>query len=387
MENNFKGFFAGINYQKPARTYFRDGYWTILSVLPFFPELVRNEIITLANGIHEDGTCPSGVICSGKVRDFWSDHYDSPLFFIMMVYDYICFSGDVDVLYEKINEKKIIDLMELCIGRFINEDEGEMLISKPPFCRRDWVDNVYRSGYTTYIEVLYARSLYCMGSIYTSINDIGKNKFMSLFERCKNSINKHLWDDKKGYYINYANGDRIEDNLSIDTILAILYNIADDDKKNSVLDRCEELLETKNNKEQKYGDWGVMCAYPFYKHKNDLVEKSNFEYRYHNGSDWPYLDGVYALTKLRCGRNAEYALSRWFDYSIEHSWFTPVEYYNPVYGKGSYLQAWSAMPAAAIVMGGFNFIPDIEGNVNIINRDMNCVISNVKLRGKVLQLK
>lgn len=385
-ENGFKGFFAGINYQKPARTYYRDGYWTILSVLPFFPELVKNEIISLAKGVHENGMCPSAVIYSNEIKDFWSDHYDSPLFFIMMVYDYICFSGDFELLTKDINGMKIIELMEACIKRFIDGSKEKILISKPEYCRRDWVDNVYRSGYTTYIEVLYCRALYCIGSIFSKTDEDKSSAYFELFKKCKADINKYLWNEEKGYYNNYRDEGRIEDNLSIDTVISVLYDVADDDKKKRIIDNCEAMLETINNKEQKYNDWGVMCVYPFYKHKNDLVEKSNFEYRYHNGSDWPYLDGLYAMVKMRNNRSFDYALNRWFDYSMEKEWFTPVEYYDPIYGKGSNLQAWSSMPAAAIVMGGFNLMPDINGNANIVNKGLKCTLSNVKLWNKTIEL-
>ena len=68
----FKGFLAGIVYQFPARTYYRDAYWTVLSVLPVRPDLVRNEIITLANGINAKGECPSAV--KFNFKNYWGNH-------------------------------------------------------------------------------------------------------------------------------------------------------------------------------------------------------------------------------------------------------------------------------------------------------------------------
>lgn len=108
---NFAGIAAGIGYSVPARTYFRDGYWTSLALLPFFPDLVRKEIIFLTAGVEQDGSCPSGVIFPTEAgleywnrlkqnkrdlaRDhrsplaWWDDHFDAPLFFILLVFDYI----------------------------------------------------------------------------------------------------------------------------------------------------------------------------------------------------------------------------------------------------------------------------------------------------------
>ena len=76
---DFKGFLAGIVYQFPARTYYRDSYWTVLSVLPVKPELVRNQIITLCKGVnYKTGECPSAV--KFNFRNYWGNHYDSPSF-------------------------------------------------------------------------------------------------------------------------------------------------------------------------------------------------------------------------------------------------------------------------------------------------------------------
>ena len=103
----FKGFLAGIVYQFPARTYYRDAYWTVLSVLPVKPELVRNEILTLANGISKKGQCPSAV--KFNFKNYWGDHYDSPSFFVLMLYDYLVHTNDYSILKEKVKAGKVID--------------------------------------------------------------------------------------------------------------------------------------------------------------------------------------------------------------------------------------------------------------------------------------
>ncbi len=107
----------------------------------------------------------------------------------------------------------------------------------------------------------------------------------------------------------------------------------------------ERMLETKNNKEQKFEDWGVMSVWPFFKSKKHLFSKSVFPYRYHNGSDWPYLSSIYALVKKREGMDYKYPLTRWWEYSLEKGWINPVEYYSPIYARGSLNQGWSSMAA------------------------------------------
>lgn len=85
-----------------------------------------------------------------------------------------------------------------------------------------------------------------------------------------------------------------------------------------------------------------------------MRSKSAFAYRYHNGSDWPYLDAIDAACRLRADTALpgwEYSLLRWWEFGLERGWTDPVEYYAPPFGRGALLQAWSGMAAAAIAEG------------------------------------
>ena len=151
-----------------------------------------------------------------------------------------------------------------------------------------------------------------------------------------------------GYYVNYLSKDSVEDNLSIDTVLSIIFEISDSNKTERILNAMEKHLESKNNSSQPYEDWGVLCCFPPYKYASHLVEKSSYPYVYHNGSDWPYQSALYAFAKLIKGKKYEYPLMRWFEYGLSQDWSTPVEYYNPITGRGSNLQAWSGMASFTI---------------------------------------
>ncbi|MDR2571195.1 MAG: hypothetical protein LBD23_13045 [Oscillospiraceae bacterium] len=349
-ELEFHALFAGISYQAPARTYFRDGYSTMLCLLRVAPELVKNQICTLASGVNENGSCPSAVIASVGSMPFWDGHYDSPAFMIIMVYDYLTHTNNYALLDADINGRALMAVLDSCLKWLIEQTDDTGLIVKPDLNRLDWADNVYREGYVTYIEALYARALYAMSEINKHIGNITRaDELKAQYEQVRTAINDILWDDSLGYYINYVSkasaSDALlfrEDHLSLDTVFCILYDIADEAKAVRYLRACKELLEV---------DFGVRCVHPYYKYQEHLVEKSAFPMRYHNGSDWPYLDGLYALALMRYGFDAHHALTRWFDYSLEQGWYTPVEYYSPAYGRGSFLQAWSSTSAYAIQCG------------------------------------
>jgi len=342
-EAGFEAFFAGISYQAPARTYFRDGFFTALCLLEIKPEWVKNQILTLARGVNADGSCPSAVIASPESMPFWDGHYDSPAFLIILAYEYTVQTNDHSLLGLELSGQTILQVFDDCLGWLDSQTDETGLVVKPGGCRLDWADNVYREGYVTYIEALYARAVYAMAAFKRSSGSVAEaDALEKKHERIKGAINDLLWDDDRGFYINYASEAYREDNLSLDTILCVLFDIADDEMAKRHLENCRKLLEA---------DFGVRCVAPLYKYQHHLVEKSAFPTRYHNGSDWPYLDGLYALALMKHGFDASHALTRWFDYSLEQGWYTPVEYYSPAYGKGSLLQAWSSTAAYALQKG------------------------------------
>ena len=349
----FKGFLAGIVYQFPARTYYRDAYWTVLSVLPVRPNLVRNEIVTLANGINKKGECPSAV--KFNFKNYWGNHYDSPSFFVAMIYDYVVHTGDLGVLKEECACGTIIEAAKLVLDRLEEEtDETGLLVKGGEYNRRDWCDNVFRSTYVTYDEALYARALFAMSELSDACGMDG-NAYYAKYVKVKKAINDILWDEEKGYYVNYKSKEFTEDNLSIDTVVAVLFGISDEERSKRILKNMERMLESKNNKEQRAGDFGTLSVYPFYKNTKDIVQKSSLPYYYHNGGDWPYLSCVYAYAKLMYGMEYRYPLTRWFEYNLDQGNYTPVEFFSPIHPQGSLLQAWSSTGAFVLSYSDGNF--------------------------------
>lgn len=393
LGEKFRGFFAGIHYQSPSRTYFRDGYWTVLPLLPYKPEWVRNEILTLAYGVGQDGSCPSAVIYNEKSKKhelWWPDHYDSPSFFVMMLYDYLSWTHDNSILYEKINGNTIIEhaknALNYLLG-FVPDNHG--LFVKPGNFR-DWADNVVREGIVLYDNALFIKALHSFSEILIYINEEHEaKKYGKAYKKALKELKNII--ETEGKLFNYINTDGFEEyNISIEWALLIIYELVDDKTANKILDALNGILETRNNQKQSYGDWGVMVTYPFYKNIHHIEQKSMAPYRYHNGSDWPYLDGVYSMAKLMKDHEEwRYPLTRWFTYSLENNWFTPVEYYGPVYGRGSNLQGWSAMPAAAMLMGGLGLKPKLNsGSVKLKNPAWgDSVFRNIHFRGNIYDIK
>ncbi len=164
-DGSFLGLAAGQAYSAPTRTYYRDGFWTHQALLFLQPDVIRDQIDLLATGFQPDGEAPSGVILTGpkqgeewdKFRttspsfmehrrrlDWWSDHFDSPLFFILTVGDYVRVTGDDAPL------KKHWKLIEAIYRRYVGFDQFGTGLPIKPRHDRDWADNVYRHGYVAY---------------------------------------------------------------------------------------------------------------------------------------------------------------------------------------------------------------------------------------------
>ncbi len=349
----FAAFAAGGNYIYPLRTYFRDSYFTVLSMFERNPELIRSEILTLAEGIDENGSCPSAV--KSDFSSFWGEHFDSPSLFVLEVFDYVTHTEDESVLFEKTKGGTVLGEIKRILEKLSESADETGLIYKEGKNRRDWADEVNRGGYVTYVEALYARALFAASELYKGKDDALSALFAARSETVKKAINALLFDEEKGYYVNFKTRDFTEDNLSIDTVFTVLFGIAPEDRARSVLSAMERLLESGNNRVAEE-DFGAMCVYPLYEREGEAVHKSARPFDYHNGANWPFLTALYAYAKSLYGMEYRKVLLSPLTFAVKRGIYTAVEYFSPYCKAGSCLQAWSS--AAAFVydrLGKENF--------------------------------
>ena len=340
----FKAFSAGARIDAPIRTYFQDSYWTGLCLYRNRPDLIRNQILTIAHGIEGNGDCPAGV--TFVFRPWRRNYYDSPSFFVMTVYDYINHTGDFSILRETVNGKTVYDWCLLVINKLSDyEDKTGLIVKNGKYNDRDWADQINRTGYVTYVELLYARSLSCLAGIVGTRDQNRARYYRERCEKTKSAINEFLWDDEKGYYVNYRDGDFAEDNLSVDTILAVLFGISDEKQTERLLDNFSKLLETRNNPKTGLGDFGVASVFPCYRGVNRCFSNSVVDYEFQNGAVWPYWSALVAYAELRNGRDHTYALTSPFEWNVKRGNYTPVECYSPNTPDGSPLHAASSVVA------------------------------------------
>jgi len=374
-QGGFAGLAAGQAYSSPARTYYRDGYWTLQPLLKLAPDIVREQIRLLARGVQPDGEAPSGVILSGPAQsaawrvfrdhpdrykehhlrpeDWWSDHFDSPLFFVLALGDYVRETGDIA---EADHHWPVVSAI---IERYFRLAGPDGLPLKPRN-DRDWADNVFRQGLVSYDLGLWVGALDAVARLGEIRDPALAAHAAAARDQARRTIDPLLWVKEQQGYADFRTPDGfIEDHLVIDSLTLARYEAIQEDKARKLLDSMATKLESRHNHEQPYGDWGVLCAFPPYKRAGDIRAKTAFAFRYHNGADWPYWDGVYAEERLRRGMGgARYALTRWWETCLANGWAGPVEYFSPPFGRGSLLQGWSAMPATIALRYGLDAVND-----------------------------
>ena len=244
--SGFRGFWAGPGYAYPPRIYFRDGYWTAINVLPYRPDWVRNHLLTLATGIHGDGSCPSGVIDltilpfgdqdQDGAADWLPNHQDSPAYFVLLVHDYLAWTGDTSILYEQVPDgRTLLACAQACLNRLVANPAKD-------YAPNDWTDNVLRSEWVTYDLALLYGALQAGAAIGRRMGDTtSAATYAQDAHHIRTLLHIHCWDEIKGCYLDYRRtGDMggrayVEDHLALDTLLALRFGAASPERAERVL--------------------------------------------------------------------------------------------------------------------------------------------------------
>jgi glycogen debranching enzyme len=356
----FAGLAAGLAYSNPPRTYYRDGYWTLQLLARLAPDLVAAEIELLAGCVQTSGEAPSAVIVGGRhAEDFerqrlenaalalthcrpgewWSDHFDSPLFFVLAVAEHAAASGD-DVL-ARACWPQLGNIFHRYMGL-----RGPAGLPVKPHNDRDWADNVYRDGLVAYDIGLWIGALDALAALGERLDPQLGAAARAEAAAARGAADAALWRGDR--YADYVRPDGwAEAHPALDALMLLRFGAVPAARALAVLDEVRSHLESRHNSEQPYGDFGVLCAFPPFADRAALRAKSADPYRYHNGGEWPWLDAVYAAERLRRGLPGwRYPLTRWWSYCLEQGWAGPVEHFSVPYGRGSLLQGWSSLPAA-----------------------------------------
>lgn len=370
---------AGPKYTDPARTYYRDAYWTSGFVLMIEPTVIRDQILLLARGIDSVGRAPSALTIDPNAYQLplWQDHQDAGLYYIRMMHDYIRWTGDTAILDQEVNDATLFEIAQRVIAYLKTQDsDGDLLPEKPEDSLQDWLDTIPRSGEVISNMALYAQSLFDMADFAELLE---QEKLSAGYANdaywVTRSLNLEFWNPLAGYYYESCFEDTCEDRLTNESALMVLFDLATPDQEQALLDAMLD-LETRHNDDVE-GDWGVMNAWPFY--------EGFVDHEYHNATDWPFIDGINVGARLKAGNEDwYYPLTRWWTYGKEQG--SPLvlpEYVSPLINDSGDLQAWSVNPMTSFVRYGLGVFPELGEVIEDVSSKVGSgVLSNIVVNGE-----
>ena len=225
-----------------------------------------------------------GLMSDGKLHPLQEAFIDAS----RRIGDYVRTTGDAA------EAERHWPVVRAIVARYLGFAAGGALPLKPRN-DRDWADNVYREGLVAYDLGLFVGALDVVATLGLTLDVALSQQAKAAAAAARKAIDDTLWVEARHGYADYRTPDGfVEDHLTLDSLTLARFDGVSPDRAKRLLLAVETSLESRNNAVQPYGDWGVLCAYPPFKRPADLRAKSAFAYRYHNGSDWPYWDGVYA---------------------------------------------------------------------------------------------
>lgn len=348
---------AGPKYGSPTRIYYRDTYWTSGLILMIEPYVIRDQIRLLASGVEANGRAPSAIPLDANDSrlSLWVDHVDSGPYFVMLVYDYVRWTGDTSILRERVGQRSVFAIMEDAMEWLATKDKNDNLLpEKGEGSLQDWLDSIPRSGEVLSNEVLYYRAL---RNLVELAELLGESERAEAFHRqsllVRYQINQNFWNEEEGYYYESCYQGVCEERITNESALAILYDVASKEQRERLFESLRTLESAENSDIP--GDWGVLNAWPLY--------DGFTPYDYQNGTDWPFLDGINAGARLKYA-NADwrYPLTRWWTFNREqNSGRVLPEYVSFVDIDGGDQQAWGVNPIVSFLRYGIGIDPSIDG--------------------------
>ena len=265
----------------------RDSYWASWLHLVLFPTAERTMILESIRGMRPGGKIPTCIL----PRIDRKDDIDINAFFLLRIYRYIMYTGDLDLL------RTHWDAVEQAADWLLSRDlEGTGL----PVQTSTWADWKDVSGvegrkYSPYACLVYIAAMRRMATMARLLDDPeAQARYSAAAEKAYRRINLPrgkggLWNGR--YYCQQWNDGRTDDRLLQDQTVGILFDVIPRGRARSIIRALNRNSRTP---------WGIAETWPYY--------GKEFGYEpgtYHNGGVWPWLSFADDWGRLRLGRRKE----------------------------------------------------------------------------------
>jgi len=263
-------------------------YSSFLSLAIINPELViKNLKLRVKNGniLQDPGTGGSWPISSDRV--VWA----------IAAWEVYKVTGDIewlDYAYNIVKNSLEDDL------KTIYDSETSLFTGEQSFLNWQeqsyprWMEavDIYNSKSLS-TNVLHAQAYYVLSEMSDELGRYDSEKYLTISDNVKQSINTYLWMSNKGYYAEYLYGRnyfvRSPRPEILGESLSILFNVPNSAQKRQIIENVEVL------------DYGTACFYP---------QILNIP-AYHNNTIWPFINSFYtwAAAKTNNASAVKYGLA------------------------------------------------------------------------------
>lgn len=263
---------------------------TGLGAVYYDPAYLKRGFHFLASLARADSVLPHAYYWKDSqfVTEYCNPDNWNHLWFIIAASSYLKHSGDLqtlEVIFPML--KKSVRLM------LTNRGDDDLMYARRP----DWWDTGDAYGARAYITSLMYRALhdYVFISQQLEAGNESPLEYLRLAQRMKEQLADRLWDTDAGYLMNTIDGGAVDRHYYAGSLLAVYYDLVDDDKKATLLETVKDTLLDQH--------LGVRNAMPPDFH--ELISlygfkgmESGLPYFYFNGAVWPHGNAWYALGLL-----------------------------------------------------------------------------------------
>ena len=265
----------------------RDSYWASWMHLVLFPTAERTMIEESIGGMRASGKVPTCLL----PRIDRKDDIDINAFFLLRIYRYVTYTGDLDLL------RTHWDAVKMAADWLLSRDLEGIGLPMQTSTWADWKDVAGVEGrkYSPYACLVYTAAMRRMATMARMLDDPESQvRYQDAADRAYARINLPrkrggLWNGR--YYCQLWNDGRTDDRLLQDQTVGILFDVIPRSRARRIVRALNRTNRTP---------WGIAETWPYY--------EKEFGYEpgtYHNGGVWPWLSFVDDWGRLRLGRRKE----------------------------------------------------------------------------------
>jgi hypothetical protein len=309
------GFYAGSGY---PQIWVRDSATIIQTGRYLFPENFFSSWIEAFYDTQADnGSIPDYISPYGSDKNTVETDQEASL--VHSAYLHYKMTGNTSWLEKKIKGERIVDRMDKSlIWVLMNRYNNSYGLVTGAYTA-DWGDVQFEKTFGTQISEkthwtcdIYDNSLFyqaCneLSLMYSDLEDNEKATFWTdTASSIKENVNKHLWQQNKGYYKMHVQISPVKLDFNEDEIFPMGGNVIAIQSGLANYTQAEKIFETAKERKIQVNASTIGCvlipAYPAKFFANSIMDE---EYEYQNGGQWDWFAGRLILEEFTKGNNED----------------------------------------------------------------------------------